>query len=238
MDEIERIPTYIVGFDDHMDGGIPAGHLVLVAGTSGTMKSTVTYYIQYKNALNDGRKCIYVSLEQSISSLLDHMTAFGMDAESVKDKLEIWDLGSIRTDKFTGDLWLNVFKRDIQDYHEKFGMDILVIDSLPALEIVAGFKKPRLELFHFFEWLRSLGLTVLLISEMSRDSKKYSKYDEDFIADGIIHLKMELIGENNVQRRIRCVKMRSTEHSPNFFTLLSSKCKFEVTKVIGEKSDF
>jgi hypothetical protein len=47
---------------------------------------------------------------------------------------------------------------------------------------------------------------------------------------------MELVDDINIQRRIRCVKMRSCNHSPNFYTLLFSDGEFQVTKVIGEKS--
>lgn len=235
----KRIKTYIEGFDEYIDGGIPQGYVVLVAGTSGTMKSSITYNILYNNALDKGLKGVYVSLEQNIASLLDHMHGLGMNSELVKGKVEIWDLGSIRTDQFVGELWLNVFKRDVMAYKEKHGLDMLVLDSLPALELVAGFKNPRIDYFYFFEWLRELDITCFLIAEMSNDPlSAYGKHDEDFLSDGIIHVKMEKIGDVNIQRRIRCVKMRATNHSPNYYTLLFSDSKFQVTKVISDTIDF
>ena len=43
MSDIERIPTNILGLDESMEGGIPQGHIVIVAGASGAMKSSVTF---------------------------------------------------------------------------------------------------------------------------------------------------------------------------------------------------
>ena len=43
MDIMGRIPTHIEGLDDNMQGGIPKGHICIVAGASGAMKSSVTF---------------------------------------------------------------------------------------------------------------------------------------------------------------------------------------------------
>jgi KaiC/GvpD/RAD55 family RecA-like ATPase len=89
-------------------------------------------------------------------------------------------------------------------------------------------------MFQFFEWLRHLDITVLLIAEMSPDSNRYSKYDESFLADGILLLKLAEVSDVDVQRRIRCVKMRGTRHSPGFFNLLVDGNQFAITKTILE----
>ena len=44
---MRKIKTYIEGFDEILDGGIPEGHVVLVCGTPGTMKTSLTYSIMY-----------------------------------------------------------------------------------------------------------------------------------------------------------------------------------------------
>ena len=107
-------------------------------------------------------------------------------------------------------------------------------DSLPVLDVLAKFEDPREDLFHLFEWLRKLGITTVLISEMNPDSRSYAKHDEDFLADGIIYLRMVESGGVSVQRQIRCVKMRATDHSTDFYTLMFDEGKFKTTKVIGD----
>ncbi|MCK7502862.1 MAG: hypothetical protein MZV70_01345 [Desulfobacterales bacterium] len=66
-----------------MEGGVPEGHLVLVAGTPGTMKSSLCYYMLYNHALESGTTSVYVTLEQSRDSLLKQMEKMGMHTDQV-----------------------------------------------------------------------------------------------------------------------------------------------------------
>jgi KaiC/GvpD/RAD55 family RecA-like ATPase len=40
-DTPDRVQTFIEGFDNKIAGGIKKGHVVLLAGTPGTMKSSI-----------------------------------------------------------------------------------------------------------------------------------------------------------------------------------------------------
>ena len=44
-----RVKTYIQGLDEQMSGGVPKGHVVLISGMPGTMKSSVAFNILYNN---------------------------------------------------------------------------------------------------------------------------------------------------------------------------------------------
>src|SRR5437899_11342739 len=86
------IKTHIRGFDeDVLRGGIPQGHVVFVRGASGTMKSSLAYYVLYHNALA-GSPGLYVTLEQTAAGLLEHIAGLGLKATSVSDALPILDL--------------------------------------------------------------------------------------------------------------------------------------------------
>ncbi|MBI5000156.1 MAG: circadian clock protein KaiC [Euryarchaeota archaeon] len=230
----DRVRTYIEGLDERMEGGIPNGSAVLVVGEPGTMKSSVTFNILYNNAMQDGRKSLYITLEQNAASLAKQMKGFGWDPKAAGDKIEILDIGAIRKRMKQEPKWMFVFKTFVKNLKDSNKYDILVIDSLPVLEVLAKFEEPRDELFQLFEWLRDMGLTTFLISEMSPDSRAYARYDEDFLSDGIMHLRMREMGGVSVQRHIRCVKMRSTNHSTDYFSLLFDKGQFKATRVIGD----
>jgi KaiC/GvpD/RAD55 family RecA-like ATPase len=231
-----RIKTYIGGFDEQLAGGIPRGSLVLICGPPGTMKTTMAYNILFNSAKEDDINGTFFSLEQGRESLLNQMTGLGMDLEEVGDKLSIVDFGLIRRnlERMESKNWLDIFKMYAENLKKNTKYDLLVIDSLPVLEVLSSFQNPREDLFYFFEWLRELDVTCIIICEMPANSDNYGEYGEDYISDGIIHTKMERMNDENIQRRIRCVKMRGTDHSTDYFTLLVEKGSLQVTRVISK----
>lgn len=237
MNEDVRLKTYIEGFDRVLEGGIPQGHIVLISGTPGTMKSSLTYYMLYNQAKTNDKVGIYVTLEQSRNSLLRQMEKMGMPAEDVKDKLHVLDLSLIRRklkEISAGGSWMEVFKSYLFNLSESLNFGIIVIDSLDVLETMADIGIRRTELFYFFEWIRGLEATTFLISEASPEKVLEGSFDEGYLSDGIIALKMQEVREVETQRRIRCIKMRETNHDPSYFSLIFSGGKFQVTKVISE----
>ncbi|KYK29582.1 MAG: hypothetical protein AYK23_01580 [Candidatus Proteinoplasmatales archaeon SG8-5] len=233
---MNKIPTYIEGFDEVLDGGIPAGHVVLICGTPGTMKTSLSFSIMYENAKREKLKGLYISFEETYESLKGAM--FELEMTDI-DQLEVYmlDIGRIRKEHPQEELthnWLNVLTTYIQKRVEVDDFDIIVIDSLAALHSLASLKNPRLELFHFIRFLKEIHSTVLLISEISHGSTSLVANDEDFLVDGIIHLKMHEVGESDFQLRINCVKMRRTNHQRGWYRLMHGKKGFNTTPVISE----
>jgi KaiC/GvpD/RAD55 family RecA-like ATPase len=236
--QIERLRTYIQNFDENLQGGIPKNQVVLLSGTPGTMKSSVAYSILYYNALEKGIKSVYMTLEQSRENLLQQMTSLGMDDKRAQDFIQILDLGLIRkslTQLSAKGTWMQVFKMYADNLKQNFDYDILVVDSLDVLEMAAQMEENRrTELFYLFEWLRNLNVTSFLISETTPDNMFQNRFDEGYLADGVISLKLQEIGETDIQRRIRCIKLRSTNHKTGYFSLLFTEGKFRATQVITE----
>jgi len=236
--QIERLRTYIQNFDENLQGGIPKNQVVLLTGTPGTMKSSVAYSILYYNALEKGIKSVYMTLEQSRENLLQQMNSLGMDDKRAEDYIQVLDLGLIRknlTQLSAKGTWLQVFKMYADNLKQSFGYDILVVDSLDVLEMAAQMEdNRRSELFYLFDWLRNLNVTSFLISETTPDNMFENRFDEGYLADGVISLKLQEIGETDIQRRIRCIKLRSTNHKTGYFSLLFAEGKFRATQVITE----
>ena len=236
MGQDNRIPTFIHGFDEKLGGGIPAGSVVLLAGEPGTMKSTIAFNILYQNALRSGRMGTYISLEQGRENLTRHLVGMSLSPKDVEAKVSIVDLGMIRRnlDGMAQQTWIDIFKMYASNLKRSLNYDLLVVDSLPVLEVMARFANPREDLFQLFEWLRDLKATTILISEMKPGSEDFGKNGEEFLSDGIIHLKMERVDDANIQRRIRCVKMRGTNHSPNYYTLIFQDGILQATRILAE----
>jgi circadian clock protein KaiC len=242
--EIKRVRTYINGLDENIQGGMPEGHIALVSGAAGTMKSSLTFNILYHEAVN-GNNGLYVSLEQSAESLVNHMVNLDFDFTKVnlviiKDLTElssrlqtvnqskgavfIVDIGCIRkeirdvqTDNNRS--WLNVIKNVIKKVSVEGNTKRFVLDSLSALYVLSKFDNPRIELFMIFEFLRDLNITSYLISEMPLDGSKFSEYEiEDFLSDAIIVIKLTPF-RRQVVREISVVKMRTTACNNDIFSL-------------------
>lgn len=250
--EITRIKTHIEGLDEVMQGGIPKGHVILVSGTSGTMKSSVSFVTLYYNAL-EKKNCVYLSLEQSYISLINHMVNMDLDLSKInmiittdiskletrsqeaknskKGNLFIIDLAALRKeikDTKAGESgnWVNVIRNVIKKVKEYIPLDLLVIDSLSALYVLSNFVNPRVELFHVFEFLRDEGITTFLISEMPLDKSKFGDYEiEDYLSDGII-LVERTEKYRKVVRSISIVKMRATKCDLDVYSLEYTDRKF------------
>src|SRR3989454_9728777 len=76
--EVPLLQTYVDGLDRALGGGIPKGSTVLVAGTPGTMKTSLILWVMHENARANGVKSLYVSLEQDMDSLKAGASRMGM----------------------------------------------------------------------------------------------------------------------------------------------------------------
>ncbi len=232
--EGDKIQTHINGFDELLDGGIPKGHIVLLAGPPGTMKSSIAYNVLHGNANVNKIRGAYISLEQSEASLLRQMDGLGLKHEDVKDYISIIDMAFMRkklAQMHADDNLLDLFKLHAKNLRDEERYEILVVDSLSVLKIIAQFKNSRNELFQFFEWLRSLKTTVLLVSESPRDPNKVC--DEEFLADGVIHIFKERVGTVDTQLRIIIDKMRETGHHRGYFNLAFKDKRFQISQIIS-----
>jgi circadian clock protein KaiC len=232
------VKTYVEGLDERLHGGIPHGHSVLVAGTPGTMKSTLAYYILYQNAKAERKDGIYVTFEQSKESIVQQMGSLGLQFDAVKDYLTILDMATMRgeVDDFgVKTTWIQMAQQSIKDAYERNGADIIAFDSLGIFQLVAGLDQPRAQLYQFVKRIKGFGATSLWISEMDAGSQKYGRWDEDFLMDGVFHIAQQHRRETDFEFWMRIVKMRGVAHEKNFLSLNFGPNGFSVSKIITDE---
>ena len=233
---MDRVKTYVEGFDEVLGGGIPRGEIVLIAGTPGTMKTSLAFSIIYNNVKHSGARALYISLEEGHDDLKAAMAGLGMTGI---DEMELYvlDVSKIRLEHKEEELgknWLDILPRYIEQRVTANRFDLVVVDSLSALYSLSKMDNPRRDLFHFVGFLRSLGATTFLLAEVpSGNDGRIARYDEDFLADGVLVLRHFEMGETDVQLRIRCVKMRRTKHEHGYFALLRTEDRFRITRAIS-----
>ena len=233
---MKRISTGADGLDRILGGGIPQGSVVLLAGAPGTMKTSLAYSVLAANALR-GTRGLYISLEQSRASLLDHITGMGFEPKETKDTLSLLDLATLRKRMGDGGSWMEVFRMYTQSIRAGFPYQLLVLDSLDALELLAKFRDYRQDVYELFKWLRGLGCTSLVLGELPTVAAKeppeaFGKHKEDYLADGIVHLRLEKRGDFEVKRVVRVVKMRGANHDTGYHSLVFDK-GFRVTDLLS-----
>ena len=232
-----RVRTFVEGLDDTLEGGVPRGHVVLIEGAPGTMKSSLGFSILLQNAARAGLHCLYLSLEERGSSLLKQMGSLGLRLEVSKGSLVVLDPRTATNLLGEKKDWLEGLRQGIRSVQEQRGLDLIVIDSLEALEVLAKFKDRRREIYRLFEWLRDLGITSFLVTErpdwVVAGHVLQGRYDEEFLADGVIHLRMHLVTDLTAQRRLRVVKMRATKHDTGYLAMDFDDGRFRVTRAMS-----
>lgn len=232
-----RVKTFVEGLDETMGGGIPWGHVVLIQGAPGTMKSSLAFSMLLQNADREGLHTLYISLEERASSLLAQMGSLGLKLHVGQGSLVLLDPRTAKGLLSEHKDWVEILEKALAAIQAERGLDLVVIDSLEALEVLAKFQDHRREMFRLFEWLRDLGVTSFLITErpdwVIAGHVIQGRWDEDFLADGVVHLRQHLVSDLEVQRRLRIVKMRGTRHEAGYSALVLDEGRFRVTRAIS-----
>ncbi len=217
------LKTAINGFDAlFTGGGIPKGNSVLVAGGPGTGKSIFCRQVCY-NLVSNGKKCMYVSFEESKERIIRSMAAFGWDVEKyIEDgslliqKINPLDILRMKFGSLGGSGSATEISYKIKPLviPKDFHPEVIAVDSLSAI-IAASITKEknyRVYLQQLFSFFEETGATSFLITETDPIPIRYSDTGiEEFLADGIVVLY-------NIQKRdirlnaIEVLKMRYGKH--------------------------
>jgi KaiC/GvpD/RAD55 family RecA-like ATPase len=217
------VKTDIRGFDElFSEGGIPIGSSVLVAGGPGTGKSIFCRHICY-NLVSKGKKCMYVSFEESKDRIKKSMEKFGWnlnryieEGNFLIQKINPLDILRMKFGSLGGSGSATEVSYKIKPIviPKDFHPNLIVIDSLSAI-ISASVTKDRnyrvylQQLFYFFE---ETGATSFLITETEPIPTRYSDTGiEEFLADGIIVL-YNIQKKDMRENAVEVLKMRYGKH--------------------------
>jgi KaiC/GvpD/RAD55 family RecA-like ATPase len=224
------LKTHIPGFDElFSEGGIPRRNSILVAGGTGTGKSTFCRQICY-NLVSKGKHCMYVSFEESIEKIERSMFVFGWDAKKYVEagnfliqKINPLDILRMKFGSVSGSGSATELSYKIKPLiiPKDFDPEVIVVDSLTAI-ISASISKEKnyrvylQQLFNFFE---ETGATSFLITETEPVPIRFSDTGiEEFLADGILVLYNIQRGDRR-ENAIEVLKMRYSNHQKKVFSL-------------------
>ncbi len=218
---IERLSTGVPELDGMLAGGIPRGFTVAVTGEPGTGKTILCIHFIAKGIL-DGDKCIYVTTEESRSSIIIQASQFGFDFQRgieegnliIIDALmglkEKWSLQSLEIEELV-DKVIEA-KKSLG-----YGRARLVIDSLSAFWL----DKPAMARRHSYfvkKVLSKWDFTTLSTSQYAITTSEAFGWGVEHIADGIIRFRRAVRG-GTLRRYVLIEKMRQTPHSLQMYEI-------------------
>jgi len=225
----EWIKTGIGGFDNLFEKGIPKGISILICGGPGVGKTLFCLNL-LNNAASNGKKCLFISLEESADKLKKHMKDFGWNPDKLeKDNLliikRVEPFAIVRSIEALVAKEEGQLKMDFEGVQElipkNFNPDFVVIDSLTDLE--AFFKKEnedcRIYVERLFRYFENLNVNSFLISEIERVPTRFNEAgDEEFLADGVIIL-YDIMKDNERKRALEILKMRGAKFKQKIFSM-------------------
>lgn len=226
---MELLKTGIAGLDEILGGGVPKGHIILIAGGAGSGKSTLAMQMLHNGAELYNEHGIYVSFEESVDEIRENFSNYSWNL----DKIDILSLIPEKLKTVEGAKYVlpaKLYTKDGKEYEMKsFSIDFIeeilkniveeknakriVIDSISSLAFqIKDMFMLRQELLNIKNMLRRLGVTAFLITEIGEDEKISRFGVEEFIVNGVIKLYNIKKGSKRV-RGIEVLKMRGIKHS-------------------------
>jgi len=225
----KHILTGIPGFDDLFEEGIPKGRNIIIVGGAGCGKTIFSLQL-IEHQATQGKKCLFMSFEETEDRLIEHMEKFGWNPKKLIKS------GNLKIKRFlTSDIYYDEQDDDgevqamiakeadsliidlepltIIDQND-FKPDFIVLDSLTSVasSFIGKDQSYRYYVERLFRFFEDMGSTNFLITESKMIPETFSPSGvEEFLADGVIVL-YNIRRENIRESAIEVLKMRGVKH--------------------------
>ncbi len=208
---MDLVKTGIEGFDSMIQGGIPQGHSVLVAGGPGTGKTSFAMEFLYRGALN-GERGIYITTEEEPENIIRNINSVFKGWKKFDELVKSKTINIVKTTRIDIPSVASIVRSEVVG--KKAAR--LIIDSTTMLKLF--YKTPvefRKGLFSLLMNLSKVNCTTLIIGELKTIERAGLTFGvEEFLVDGIVNLyNMEM--KNTRTNALEVLKMRAVDHKKN-----------------------
>ena len=197
----------IPGLDELMNGGAKQGDATLLTGPSGVGK-TIFGLRWIAHELEQGKRCLYVTFQDTAEQLAAMAGGFGWDLRSSQDAGQL-----VISHVPMGDLDLDVMATTVRDELAAQPVSRIVFDSLAEM-VLAAHEEERFPAFlrSLLGLIRAGGSSLVFTSETPAHGDSSATLDQlMFLFDNVIDLRYVEEG-SQVARAIHVAKMRSSWH--------------------------
>jgi len=221
-----RVTTGIEKLDWLLSGGLPRNSITLVSGTPGSGKTIMCYHY-ISEGLKHGEKCLYLTSDERVQSILKQARQVGFDFRPAMDTEQL---------KFMYvDLDKSNIHKEMEEVIRQGQYTRVVLDSLtPMAEIpvwmsgvheiipsedsqmTKGFPPgsvpaTRVHIRRIMSILSRQNCTAMVTSEVPEGSRSLSRDTiSEFLVDGILLMDLDVSMD---RRKLTIRKMRATKHS-------------------------
>jgi len=210
-----RLSTGVPALDALMDGGIPDGSSLLLAGPSGSGKSILASQF-IAEGLRQGEPGVVAIFEELPAEYTRRAAQFGFDFEAPQQDgtLNVIYIRPL-------DLSVDETVHAIVEAVRRIGAKRVVIDSMVGFEMALApdyRHEFRESLYRMVGALTRLGVTVLSTVEVEESftSMGLSNYAISFLSDDILRLRYVSIN-GQLRKMLMVVKMRGSAHSKDMW---------------------
>ena len=214
----QRISSGILDLDDMLEGkGYYRGSTILISGTAGSGKTSIAAHFAYEAARN-GRRCLYVAFEESVSQIVRNMRSIGLQLESLISK-GVLQFHATRPTEYG----LEMHLLEVHKLIEELNPEVVIVDPITDLLYGGTQVEIRSMLMRLIDHLKSRQITALFTSLNSTGEHiEQSEVGVSSLIDTWIVLReVEIKGERN--RGIYVLKSRGMAHSNQIRELLLTR---------------
>jgi len=204
-----RVKTGILELDEMLCGGLISGDSTLLAGSTGTGKTTIGLQFLFNGATQFSETGIYITFEQLPQQIYRDAKSFGWDLEKLEKE------NKMRIVCTSPDLLLKGLDKGLlDDAIRETNAKRVVIDSLSHLQMYVPESDIRKETYRFINYLKVKGLTSILIYETPQILGTVSTISESgisFLVDCVILVRFVEI-ESTIRKAVVVLKIRGSNH--------------------------
>jgi circadian clock protein KaiC len=205
----KKVSSGLGGLDVMLDGGYRSAACILIAGTSGTGKTTLASAFA-QAACRRGEKVLYLSFEESQEALLSGMISAGIDLRPALRERKL--LVQTALPEAVGSDYHLVRALEAMD---SFKPDHLIVDAISACVRMGSEQAAFDYLMRLVAAVKERGITCILTNQivgLLGDGEELSGIGFSSVVDAVIHLRFVDAGQE-IGRQILIIKSRGSGHS-------------------------
>jgi circadian clock protein KaiC len=224
--EAEVISSGIPELDRLLGGGISQGTVNIISGPSGVGKTSLGLQFM-KEAAGRGERSVVYSFEEDVNAIIRRSEGINIPIRKMMDRGTL-AVNYIEPLRYSPDEFAYIVRKDV----EESGTTIVMIDSTSGYQLSVRGAGITTHLHAIGRYLKSMGVTVILISEIETITSSEFRVTEtgvSYLADNIIFLRyIELSGE--LRKAIGVLKKRFGDFEKTLREFRVSRYGIEVGK--------